>query len=752
MLRKSEFFKSFKIRILLCVELILIAVGVFGLFTGERIAWRMENPSRLTEERISLSPGVYTLRLQYIAEGSGIVGSFGVELDAPMYKSLQSNSVPFWGGLSEGRCQFYLLDSVDDLRLSLESNESMQIQRAEIVAGTEGSRIYLFWVIVVCMILDGILLLVMYHRRHPIPGEKLLVIISVPVFALISSIPVMVDYNIVGADLIYHLLRIEALTESIRRGELAVRIGSMWLSGHGYASSIFYGETWLTIPALLRILGFSMTSAYRVFLVLVNLATAWIAYISFSKCFQSRLIGVFGCALYTLAPYRIYNIYNRAAVGEFTAMIFLPLLVWGFYRIYTEDPEGKGYLWNWVMPVIGFSGIIQSHALTCEMVGFFVVLLCLILWKKTFQKRTFMVLCSVIGMTIAVNVWFLVPFLDMMSADSYNFSNNANMLIQSRGIYPAQIFYTLQAGGSSSHFVENGMLNTEPIGLGAALLLCLLLWLFLRSERGKSPLSAGECREKRTGDIGLGLTVVALFMSTCYFPWDFLSSHSSLLAAMIGSLQFPTRITSIVTILGVFVACVMGLWAIRGKVAFFSGKTVLALIVLTAVFFGSYQVNSILLTREGFFRLYTMGNAGTTAVLGAEYLPVDTSTSHMIYHAPILGDGVVMENYWKDGLEVIAGVSAIEESYVEFPLLYYKGYRAENAGTGEALSVVKGDNGDVRLLLPENFQGNIRVWYAGMWYWHVAEILSVAVGGGFLVYLLLHKQRVNRLYKAKKDW
>lgn len=739
MLRESEFFKSSKIRILLCAELILIAVGVFGLFAGARVVWHTEDPVRLEEEKISLPAGVYTLRIRYSAVGEDIVGWFGVKLNDPMYKSLLSNPVAFRGGLSEGNCQFYLLDSVDGLSLSLETTEGVQIQGADIVAGTEGSRIYLFWVTVGCLILDGILLLFMYHRKHPIPGEKLLAIFSVPFFALIASIPAMVDYNIIGADLIFHLLRIEALTESIRRGELAVRIGSMWLSGHGYASSVFYGDTCLALPAFLRILGFPMDSTYRIFLLAVNLATAWIAYISFSKCFGSRVVGIFGCALYTLAPYRMYNIYNRAAVGEFTAMIFLPLLVWGFYRIYTEDPEEKGYLWNWVIPVVGFSGIIQSHTLTCEMVGVFVILLCLILWKKTFRKRTFLVLCSIVGMTVLANAWFLIPFLDLMSADRYHFGNNANVLIQSRGIYPAQIFYTLQAGGSSSRFVENGMLDTEPIGLGAALLLCLLLWLFLRSERKRDFLSVGRYKEKWAGDIGFGLTAVALFMSTRYFPWDFLSSHSRLLATMIGSLQFPTRITSIVTILGVFVACVMGLWAARGKVAFLSGKAVLALIVLISVFFGSYQVNSILLTREEFLRLYSMGNAGTTAVLGAEYLPLGTSISHMTYHAPILGDGVVMEGYRKDGLEVTADVSSARESYVELPLLYYKGYRAENTDTGEALSAVKGDNGDVRLLLPEHFQGSIRVWYAGMWYWHVAEILSLAVGGGFLVCLLLKK-------------
>lgn len=744
MLKKSDFRTNRKIWVLLCAELFFILIGVAGLFGKSGVVVGREDTRQLLEEGVALPAGVYTLKVYYDARGTAL-GNFGVAVEDAMYKTLLYNDVELYAGISERECQFYLLDPVEHLRAVLNVSDEVEILGMELYTGTEGSRIYLFWVILLCLSVNAVLFLILYNRRNPFPRDKKLALFSVPVLALTASLPILVDYNILGADWVFHISRIEALADCIRRGELSVRIESMWMAGHGYANSIFYADTWLVFPALLRILGFSMNSTYLIFLAAVNIATACISYISFSKCFCSRYIGILGCALYTLAPYRIYNMYNRAAVGEFLAMMFLPLLVWGFYKIYTEDPERKGYLWNWVIPVLGFSGVIQSHNLTCEMVGFFVILLCLILWKKTFRKRTFLVLCYTVVMTIIINAWYLVPLLDLMSADSYYFGNNANVLIQDRGILLAQIFYTLQAGGVSSRYVENGMIGAEPIGLGAALLICQMLWLMVRKAACGKNQTVEEQRERSAGDTGFVLLVIALFMSTRYFPWNYLSVHSRVLASLIGSLQFPTRMTTIVTVLGVFVACVMGRKLLRSNLGFLSGKTVLTFIVLVAVLFGSYQVNSILFTREEMIQLYTAQNVGTTAALGAEYLPLSADIAHMTYHDAVLSEGISAEAYQKSGLDVTARITAKEDGYMELPLLYYKGYRAQVKDTGEALPVLKGDNSDVRVLLPAGFQGEIRVWYGGMWYWRVAEGLSVAVGLGVLAYYVLVCFRRKRM-------
>lgn len=102
--------------------------------------------------------------------------------------------------------------------------------------------------------------------------------------------------------------------------------------------------------------------------------------------------------------------------------------------------EKKEYRHSWLLPVLGFSGIIQSHVLSCEIAGVFTILLCLLCIRKVFRKRTFLELVKVVVGTVLANIWFLLPMLDMMLADQYRYSNNSGVYIQDRGILGAQIF------------------------------------------------------------------------------------------------------------------------------------------------------------------------------------------------------------------------------------------------------------------------------------------------------------------------
>lgn len=748
MLKKSEFFKNNKIRILLFIELLLVLPGILGLIFGRSgLISDIDNTELLIENGIDLPAGAYTLKLYYDTEDES-PGGFGINTENYGYKKILGNIVCIYPGITEQDCDFILTCSVENVQVELNLSEAVEMKGIELWANKGCYRVYTLLVVMFSLLLDWILMLWMYNRREGLPGEKQLVFFGVPILAFITSLPALVDYNMVGADLIYHLMRIEVLTQSILHGEIFTRMHSTWLAGHGYASNFFYGDTFLVIPALMRIVGFNLDSAYRIYVGAANLATAIIAYLSFSKCFKSKYIGMFGCALYTLAPYRLYNMYNRAAVGEYTAMIFLPLLAWGFYKIYTEDTEKKGYVWNWVIPVIGFSGIIQSHTLSCEIAGGFVALMCLILWKKTFQKKTFTVLALIVIMTGVINGWFIVPFMDLMMSDSYYFGHNANVLIQERGIYPAQIFYTLQAAGSSSRFHETGMLSTEPIGMGTALLLCMGIWIILRADMGwdgrNKKFPAERRMEMHAGDVVFTLCCIALFMSTNLFPWDKISGLGGLFATLAGSIQFPTRITVMVTIFAATEACIAGKWLLEGGTAFqgkfVSKEAALTLIVLVSVVFSTYQVNDQLLAKDEFFRVYTSQNMGHSAVLGAEYLPVGSEIKHMTYHKPEASEGVVISHYVKEGLTIQAHIISEGEGYIDLPLLYYKGYSAEHAESGEKLPVSVGENYDVRVSFPEGFDGNITVRFSGKWYWHVAECVSVLTGAALILWRLLQRK------------
>jgi len=747
--KKSEIWNNKKCRLLLILEIILLIVGIMGLFSeegivadesnmevqvngGEYLAERQGyyidesydyNGVFLTASPGSLRPGVYRLRIVLEAE-AGVEADFGIESESGKFRNLLSNSVKIYGGIEEQTGQFYVCGSEDSARITVNYNgvQPLLIKEIEVEYTNAGSRVFICMVLAGSLLVNTFTMLYCYGKRYPLSFEKKLVWFGIPGLTVLASVPLFVDYIIAGEETFFHLMRIEALAQSISHGVIPARIEGMWLYGHGYANSIFYCDTFLVIPALMRLIGFDMTVSYGTYVFGVNLATALIAYLCFKGCFHDSRIGMFGSMLYTLAPYRIYNIYNRCAVGEYTAMTFLPLLVYGFYRIFTDDTGKEEYRYNWLILVLGFSGLIQSHVLACEIAGGFAILLCLILAKKVFRRRTFFELLKVVAGTVLLNLWFLVPFLDMMLSGRYFFSRNSGSMIQNRGILPAHIFYTMQAAGSTSRFHEVGLLETEPIGIGmAALLGAGGFWLV------RSLMCDGKDRKQdRAAKIAFFTGVLALIASTCYFPWDALQSWNKVTGMIVSMLQFPTRLTFIPAVCMTFVACAGAAVMLNCKDRFLK-NTFFVVLCGTAVVFSLYQTNDILMKKSGVLRLYTAEGMGHSGIHGGEYLPEGTE-QNFSYHNAVPSDGVEILSFEKKDLDTVTRLNTISgegEYWLELPMLLYKGYRAQDAATGERFAVQAGENHVVRVLLPEGYSGTLHVWYAGMWYWRVAELISL---------------------------
>ena len=97
----------------------------------------------------------------------------------------------------------------------------------------------------------------------------------------------------------------------------------------GYPFSLMYSDVFLYPAAVLRILGFSLQTSYKVYVASITVATVGITFYALRKMFRSDCAALLGTALYTLSFYRLTNVFVRAAVGEYTAMAFLPLVVYG---------------------------------------------------------------------------------------------------------------------------------------------------------------------------------------------------------------------------------------------------------------------------------------------------------------------------------------------------------------------------------------------------------------------------------------
>lgn len=199
-------------------------------------------------------------------------------------------------------------------------------------------NVNLILVLLVIFLLDFIYL---YYKRVPEQKKRSfrIWISAFGILILFSSMPLFSVYQKAGHDLLFHLYRIEGIKNAILDGQFPVRVPYSWLNGYGYAASIFYGDSFLYFPAVLRIIGFTVQGAYKAYVLVINIATILVSYYCFDKIIKDRKIAFAGCTVYSLAPYRLLCTYLRCSVGEYTAMLFLPLVLYGLYRIYEETDK-----------------------------------------------------------------------------------------------------------------------------------------------------------------------------------------------------------------------------------------------------------------------------------------------------------------------------------------------------------------------------------------------------------------------------
>src|SRR5699024_11745067 len=203
-------------------------------------------------------------------------------------------------------------------------------------------------------------------NQHPsIPAlRRLLPWLGLLAAALLACGPFLSGGVWHGSDLGYHLRRIENIAMGLADGQFPVRIQSDWLLGNGYAVGVFYGDLLLYAPALLRLAGVPVTVAYDLYLFAVTLLTAWGGYYAARRLALPRAAAFGAAALYTLAAYRLCDVTDRAALGEYTALAFLPLAAAGFWR--TLHPDAAR-LPGAALLVLGLSSVLQSHLLSFEM-------------------------------------------------------------------------------------------------------------------------------------------------------------------------------------------------------------------------------------------------------------------------------------------------------------------------------------------------------------------------------------------------
>lgn len=676
-----------------------------------------------TTRWLDLQPGSYQVVINYVNNGGDGEATFVNEI----MPTAQYDKITLPAGRTHVSFSLWMPHGCETAQMQFVSDcgeeQVMFITGMQIVPTHSYAYVRFLQLLLFFVLADYLLLLL--TRRVALPLRSVRArysAVAVCAVVALACLPLAMGYLTYGHDLSIHLARIEGLKSGLLVGQFPVRMNPALLDDRGYPFSLMYADLFFYPLAVLRILGFSLQNVYRLYVLAVTLATALITRFVLRRMFGSESIALTGMALYTLSFYRLTNVFVRAAVGEYTAMTFLPLVVYGLWRIYTQPRETKKSApWCWMALALGFTGLLQSHLLTTEMAGLLAVVFCALMLRRTFTRPVFTALCKGAGAAVVWNLWFLVPLAQYMVqgacyiGDKYDAS-----ALQDTAAFLGQIFLMFGQAGGTSQSVAVGISDEMPLSVGTVLGFGLVLFLLaLLDPRSRQ---TGR-RMLSTGALASGFAVLCVFMASDIFPWYdlYLSDNpvAALLSGLLGKLQFAWRFLSPATVLLVVcTSCALALFKqLRpGAVP----ALALALVAFTLLPAGDllYQAcrNSVVVNYQS---LAAVGGR-SNQVGGAEYLPPDADGDVL---GPVFSAEVTGQDYQKSGLTATFTAQTGEApGTVVLPLYTYPGYTLSTTAQGAALG---SQSGYLTVALPANWQGSVTVRFAGFWYWRAADVCSL---------------------------
>lgn len=681
-----------------------------------------------------LEEGYYKYTVEYTCDGAA---GAKLSLESPIqnYKAFEASEIAIYEGENTGTAKYWqnqnlymtlkvYYNSVGTINIT-----GYTIEQSDLYATRE---LFCYVCFAVFVLILG--LMAKYYSVHELKQSTKFVFASLFATILFVSLPALVPWTYIGHDLVFHLARIQGIADGISNGQIPVLINPLPYNGYGYADPIMYGNVFLYIPALILLCGVKLTTAYNIYVVLVNVLTVFLCYYSIKGMTKDKVIAIVATVLYTLSPYRITDIYVRNAVGEYTAMAFLPLIVYGMYRIYTDDLKDKKKSFDFLPLAIGISGVIQSHILSVEMVAAFVLLSCVVLIKYTIKPRRLLKLLCALGSVIVLNLGFLVPFADFyLNQDMAITANESNNLIQYTGAFLLQVLAIIPQGGHRKSNSEIGVSGDMCMAVGAGIVLGVILCGAIiaaktdSEDENKNNYLKGI---KIAGIVSVIFAVLSIFMSTAHFPWDYIASVVSFAAPFIGALQFVWRWLTIATVMGtVASACgLIILKRIKDKTAFgIAAAVMLALQIIAA----GTVMNSFTETQGSviYGDIYDTGISTAFMTGYGEYTPTNPSWDDIAYvNYPRAEEGLLVTGYGKKGTNIGIEVTNYtdEDKMITLPILWYKGYSAtDTTGVISRANLIRNTSSEVNLIVPAGYSGTATVWFAGTWYWTVAEIINL---------------------------
>lgn len=535
----------------------------------------------------------------------------------------------------------------------------------------------------------------------------------------LAMLPYMNSFLPTGGDLEFHLLRIEGIYEGLKNGEVPMMVNSNQSNGFGYISPTMYPQMLLYIPALFRMAGMSLLNSYKILLWIGTILTVIVAYFSFRKILRSSWGGMVACSFYTLGLYRLTNVYCRAAVGEFLAMAFLPLIFYGMYEILAGNEK------NWIWAAVGFTLTFQQHMLTLEISLIFTFLVCIGCTRRLVKEPGRAVsLLKAACVTILLNIGTILPILSFMREDLNIYDFTELRYLPDVVVYLSEVFATF-VKMEGNQMLRGTTFGEMPLSVGGILLVAVIGFIiYCYKRRDIFKIDEEAVRLKKLGTVCCVIGAVAILMTMWVFPWSLLTKIS-VIDKLISSIQFLSRLLMIPAMTFCLVAGILTVYLMKEHSA--KKSWIVGLMYVSSILVILYPLESMI-QHESYKSRREVESLSYTDDL---YLYNGDSQNPLLEMGKRIwlsdGTDIGCRNLSRKGTKVTCDLEIGKigkDAYIELPLYYYPQYKVQL--NGNVLAVEKGENGLVRAYLPQGCEsGRLEAFYKIPIDWYGAKLVAV---------------------------
>lgn len=396
-------------------------------------------------------------------------------------------------------------------------------------------------------------------KKHLLP---LLIIIFISAAA---SIPLLVP----GLHQIHddqQIARLFLFDQATKGGQFPVRWVDGLGFGFGYPLFVFYPPFVYMLGAIYHLLGASLIDSTKLVFATSILASAIAMYI-FAKQIMGRIPAIVASAFYILLPYRALDIYVRGALAESFSFVWLPLILWSFYKLATTGNR----IFLFVSATL-LALLMITHNLI--FLPFMLILPFYILFLiHQSKERKLITVNSLLSTLLAIGLgaFFWMPALlekKYTIVDQLLLVNLANYNIHF--VYLQQLWnWTWGFGGSAAGLADGISFKIGKLHLLISIGAFLLAVIYLNIAKARTKLSTVN---SQLSTVFFCLLLASAFMTTFYSKpiWDLITP--------LQYLQFPWRF---LTFTGLFASILAGFFIYQLKLPIL--KLIFSIVIIIAL-------------------------------------------------------------------------------------------------------------------------------------------------------------------------